>query len=206
MLPRQGWFWFIPLHEDLASVGVVAEGSYLTRENVRDPAAIFQRELALSPWIQSHLAPGRQIGSYYLTSEYTHHAKHCYAPGLLLAGDAFCFLDPVFSSGLLLALKSGVMAGETIHQALVEQDFAPEHFAAYGQTLRHGIENMRKLIYAFYNENFTFAKVISRHLCLASAVTECLAGDVDQDFSSLWSAISEVAPLPDPVPCGQPMI
>ena len=71
-----------------------------------------------------------QVGEYYITSEYTHHSKHCYRDGLLLVGDAFCFLDPVFSSGLMLALKSGVMAADAVHEALVMKDISPARFAA----------------------------------------------------------------------------
>src|SRR5439155_47591 len=79
--------------------------------------------------------------------------------GLLLVGDAYCFLDPVFSSGVMLALKSGVMAGDAVHAALLARDFSPQRFADYATKLREGIENMRKLVYAFYNPNFSFREL-----------------------------------------------
>ena len=66
------------------------------------------------------------------------------ARGLLLVGDAFAFLDPVFSSGVMLALKSGTLAADAVHQAIVEKDFSPGRFAGYGQFLREGVENMCK--------------------------------------------------------------
>jgi len=110
-VPEKGWFWYIPQHNDMVSVGVVAEGKYLTRGGVKAPEDIFRREVEENQWIKRHLARGSQTGAYYLISEYTHHAKHCGERGLLLVGDAFAFLDPVFSSGVMLALKSGVLAG-----------------------------------------------------------------------------------------------
>src|SRR5215475_14204720 len=113
-VPEKGWFWYIPQHNNMVSVGVVAEGKYLTRDGVKSPEAIFKREVEQNLWIQDHLACGRQTGPYYLTSEYSFHTRHCAMEGLLLAGDAFCFLDPVFSSGLMFALKSGILAAETI--------------------------------------------------------------------------------------------
>lgn len=205
MVPEKGWFWHIPQHNDMVSVGVVADGKYLTREGVKSPEAIFQREIEQNLWIKDHLSVGEQVGQYFIISEYTHHARHCYTDGLLLAGDAFCFLDPVFSSGVMLALKSGVLAGDTVHQALVEGDFSSERFAAYGSTMRRGIENMRKLVYAFYDSNFSFRAVIAKDPALAGDITDCLSGDVNKDFSRLWKAISECAQLPEVLPYGQPL-
>ena len=204
-VPEKGWFWHIPLHGDRVSVGVVAEGRYLTRGGVKDPRAIFEREIHQNLWIKDHLSTGRQVGPYYVTSEYTHHARHCYAPGLLLVGDAFCFLDPVFSSGLMLALKSGVLAGESVHAALAAGDLSPDRFAAYGATLRQGIENMRKLVYAFYNPAFSFKAVIEKYPDAAGDITDCLSGDVNKDLSGLWAKIREFAPLPDELPVGAPL-
>lgn len=205
-VPEKGWFWYIPQHNDMISVGVVAEGKYLTREGVKSPEAIFQREIGQNVWIQEHLAPGEQTGPYFITSEYTHHSRHCYSDGLLLVGDAYCFLDPVFSSGVLLALKSGVMAGDAVHQALVDRDFSPERFTAYGTTMRQGIENMRKLVYAFYDPNFSFRSVVDKYPDLAGDITDCLSGDVNKDLSPLWRAIAEFAPIPEVLPVGGPLM
>src|SRR5262245_52774436 len=154
-VPEKGWFWYIPLHNDLVSVGVVAEGKYLTRDGVKAPEQIFKREIEQNLWIKDHLASGTQGGPYYITGEFSFHSRYCGTEGLLLVGDAYCFLDPVFSSGLMFALKSGVMAGDAVHEALVARDFSPARFADYATALRQGIENMRKLVYAFYNPNFS---------------------------------------------------
>jgi flavin-dependent dehydrogenase len=204
-IPHKGWFWHIPLHGDLVSVGVVADGQYLTRGGQRDPEAMFKREIEENLWIKDHLSVGNQIGPYYVTGEYSFHSRYCGCEGLLLVGDAFAFLDPVFSSGLMLALKSGVMAGDAVHEALIARDYSPERFGAYGVALRRGIENMRKLVYAFYNPGFSFKQVIDKYPEAADEITDCLSGDVDKDFSRLWKHISEFAPLPDDLPYGQPL-
>ncbi|HEV8541337.1 MAG TPA: NAD(P)/FAD-dependent oxidoreductase [Verrucomicrobiae bacterium] len=204
-VPEKGWFWYIPLHDDLVSVGVVAEGRYLSRLGLKDTKAIFDREVTQNKWIEEYLAPGQQTGDYFITGEYTYHSKYCATEGLLLAGDAFCFLDPVFSSGVLLALKSGVMAGDAIHEAIVARDFSPARFTDYGKMLREGLENMRKLVYAFYNENFSFRSLTDKYPDLASDITDCLSGDVNKDFSKLFNAITEFAPVPEPLPCGLPL-
>lgn len=205
MIPEKGWFWHIPQHDDMVSVGVVAEGKYLTRGGVKDLKAIFHREVEENLWIKDRLSVGQQAGDYYITSEYTHHSSHCYRDGLLLVGDAFCFLDPVFSSGLMLALKSGVMAADAVHEAIVAKDFSPARFESYGRTLREGIENMRKLIYAFYDPEFSFKKVIDKYPDMAGEITDCLSGDVNKDFGKLWKAIEEFVPLPKEMPLGEPL-
>ncbi|MBL9175278.1 MAG: tryptophan 7-halogenase, partial [Verrucomicrobiales bacterium] len=189
---------------DMVSVGIVAEGRYLTRDGVREPREIFQREVAENQWIREHLATGESTGDYHLTSEYSRHSRYCAAPGLLLVGDAFAFLDPVFSSGVMLALKSGQMAAEAVHEGLISGNLSSARFAGYGAHIRRGVENMRKLVYAFYDPRFSFREVIQRYPDAAGEITDCLSGDVNKDFSRLWSRIREFVPLPEDLPYGEP--
>ncbi len=205
-VPEKGWFWYIPQHNDMVSVGIVAEGKYLTRDGVKDLAQIFAREVEQNLWIKKYLSSGQQVGEFFVTNEFSFHAKFCASEGLLLCGDAFCFLDPVFSSGLMLAMKSGVMAGEEVSKAIGENNFSPARFSDYGKNLREGIENMRKLVYAFYNPNFSFRKLTDKYPDLAGDVTDCLSGDVNKDFSKLWKAVSEFAEVPENLPYGMPLI
>jgi len=203
-VPEKGWFWYIPLHDDVVSVGVVAEGKYLTRGGIKSPERIFKREIEQNLWIKDHLSIGAQFGEHFITGEYSFHSQYCASEGLLLVGDAFCFLDPVFSSGLMLALKSGIMAGDAVHEAILAKDFSPERFENYGATLRQGIENMRKLVYAFYDPNFSFRTLTDKYPDLAGDVTDCLSGDVNKDFTKLFNAVAEFAPVPEPLPYGLP--
>jgi len=204
-VPEKGWFWHIPQHNDMVSVGVVAEGKYLTRGGVKGPREIFHREVEENQWIKEHLASGQSTGEYFITSEYSRHSRYCAAPGLLLVGDALAFLDPVFSSGVMLALKSGQLAGEAIHAGLLAGDLSPARFAGYGTAIHQGIENMRKLCYAFYDPNFSFREVIERYPEAGGQITDCLSGDVNKDFSQLWSWIREFVPLPEDLPYGGPL-
>jgi flavin-dependent dehydrogenase len=204
-VPEKWWFWYIPQHNRMISVGVVAEGKYLTREGVKAPEAIFKREVEQNLWIKEHLARGRQTGPYFITSEYSHHARYCGTDGLLLVGDAFCFLDPVFSSGVMLALKSGVLAADAVHQGLVEGDLSPGRFTEYARMLRTGVENMRKLVYAFYDPKFSFRTLTNKYPDAVGEVTDCLSGDVNKDFSQLWRWIEEFVPLPAALPVGAPL-
>lgn len=203
-VPEKGWFWYIPQHRDMTSVGVVAEGKYLTRDGVREPKDIFNREIEQNAWIKQHLACGTQVGSYFITSEFSWRSRYCAAHGLLLAGDAFGFLDPVFSSGVMLALKSGMLAADAIKAAFDAQDFSADRFTEYSRQLREGLENMRKLVYAFYDPNFSFRKLTNKYPEMAGEVTDCLSGDVNKDFSALYKAVAETAEVPEPLPYGAP--
>ena len=205
-VPEKGWFWYIPQHNDIISVGVVAEGKYLTRDGVKDPKEIFLREVKQNKWIEEHVSCGTIVDQFRLINEYTQHARHCASEGLVLAGDAFCFLDPVFSSGLMFALKSGVLVGDYVHQAIVDKDFSPARFAGYGKTLREGVENMRRLVYAFYDHNFSFRKLTDKYPEMHGEVTDCLSGDVNKDYTKLYQAISEFATVPEPLPYGAPLV
>jgi len=205
-IPEKGWFWHIPQHGDRISVGVVAEGKYLSRDGVRDPKAMMDREIENNPWMREHLATGQQVGEYWITSEYSRHSKYGSSPGLLLVGDAFAFLDPVFSSGVMLALKSAVLAADAVHEALEAGDVSPQRFAGYGAAIRVSVENMRKLVYAFYDPNFSFKDLIMRFPEAGAAVTDCLSGDLGRDYSVLWAQISEFVDLPSDLPYGAPLV
>lgn len=204
-VPEKGWFWHIPQHDDMVSVGIVAEGKYLTRGGIKDPQTMFEREIGQNQWIKDRLSVGECTGEFWLTSEYSRHSKFCAAPGLLLVGDAFAFLDPVFSSGVMLALKSGVLAGEAVHKGLLAGDLSPERFAEYSAQIREGVENMRKLVYAFYDPNFSFKDVVMKYPELGAEITDCLSGDLNKDYSQLWNRIREFVPLPDNLPYGVPL-
>jgi flavin-dependent dehydrogenase len=202
-VPERGWFWYIPLRGDTVSVGVVADKDYLFSET-KDLATIFQREAEKNLWIKEHLAEGQQTGSYFATSEFTYRSKFCAADGLLLAGDAFAFLDPVFSSGVFLALESGVLAADAIDEALKAGDVSGARFADYGDRLCAAMENMRRLVYAFYDTGFSFGRMLKQYPDLRGRLTDCLIGDLfEEKYQELFDAISEFAPLPEPLSHGR---
>ena len=75
-VPEKGWFWYLPLPDDMVSVGIVAERDYLYRDQ-RDPETIFDREVAAQPWIRERLAPGKRMGEFRVTGDYSYRSRHC---------------------------------------------------------------------------------------------------------------------------------
>jgi flavin-dependent dehydrogenase len=204
-VPKKGWFWYIPLPDDTVSVGVVAEHDYLY-DGTRDLETIFHREVKKNAWIEQHLAVGQQTGPYRVTGEYSYRSRYCAANGLLLAGDAFAFLDPVFSSGVFLALRSGEMAGDAADAALTAGDFSASRFDEYGEQLCDGIESMRRLVYAFYDHEFSFRDFLSDYPELKGDMTDCLIGNLFRDFEPLFNAVSKFASVPEPLAHGKALV
>ena len=200
-LPGKGWFWYIPLPEDTVSVGVVAERDYLYREG-KDLQAVFDREVKANRWIEDHLAPGLQCEPIRVTAEYSYRSRYCAGDGLVLAGDAFTFLDPVFSSGVLLALLGGERAAHAVDAALEARDVRAERFADYGADLCAGVEAMRKLVYAFYEETFSFGRLLKSRPDLRGDLTDCLIGNLAKDFRPLFEAVGNFARVPEPLSYG----
>ena len=203
-VPDKGWFWYIPLPGDILSVGIVAEKDYLYRDT-HDLKTIFHREVAVNKWIEQHLAAGQQVGEYRVTGEYSYRSRHCAGDGLLLIGDAFAFLDPVFSSGVFLALRSGEMGADAADAAITAGDCSASRFREYGEQLCKGIESMRRLVYTFYDHEFRFRTFLTRYPDLKGEMTECLMGNLWQDFDPLFQAVAEFASVPAPLAHGQPL-
>jgi flavin-dependent dehydrogenase len=205
-LPGKGWFWYIPLEDDVISVGVVAEKDYLFRDGVKDLEVIFQRCVLENRWIQDHLEVGKQFGPYRVTGEYSYRSRYSAVDGLVMAGDAFAFLDPVFSSGVFLALKTGELAADAVHEALAAGDVSASRFSAYSETACQGIESMRRLVYAFYDPAFSFRAACAKGPEISGRFTDCLSGDLFRDYDDLYSVVSEFAEMPSPLPHGRPLL
>jgi len=202
-LDNKGWFWNIPLSEDRVSVGVVADKDVLFGET-KDIAEIFERELQKQGWLRGRLKHARRIDEFRVTSEFTYRSRYCAADGLVLIGDAFSFLDPVFSSGVYFALATGVLAGDAIHAALEAGDTTAARFTEYGEAFQRQVEPMRKLVYAFYDDGFSFGSFLKKYPDLRPQVTDILIGDLEQDYDAFFETMSEFAKLPEPLPHGLP--
>src|SRR5260370_16124233 len=172
-VPDKGWFWYIPLAGNVVSVGIVAEKDYLYNGS-KDLAEIFHREVGNNVWVQQHLAVGEQFGPYRVTGEYSYRSRYCSANGLVLIGDAFAFLDPVFSSRVFILLCSGERGADALDQAVTDGDYGAARFESYGAGMCRGIEGMRRLVYAFYDHAFSFRHFVNEYPHLAGDLTDCL--------------------------------
>ena len=191
-IPEKGWFWYIPLADDVASVGVVAEPSYLYRET-RDPEAIFCREADDCAWIKDHLAPGTYLGPMRVTGEFSYRSTQVGGDGFCMVGDAFAFLDPVFSTGVFLALKSGEMAADAIHEGLNAGGVTAATFDGYRRDLHWALDQFRQLVLSFYDHTFSFGDFVRAYPDLHPRLVDALVGNVFTDLQQLFDALREFA-------------
>ena len=118
-------------------------------------------------------------------------------------GDAFAFLDPVFSSGVFLALKTGELAADAVEAALQAGDVSADRFAGYGETVCAAMERMRKIVYAFYDEEFSFGKLVRNNEGMHKVLTDLLIGDLfEEKYQDLFAAVDEIAKTPEPLDYG----
>jgi flavin-dependent dehydrogenase len=204
-LEDKNWFWYIPLRDDIVSVGAVGDKEYLFKDT-SDLAAIFEREVKKNAWIQEHVSPGTLEGKYRVCVHKSYRSKYCAKEGLVLVGDALSFIDPVFSTGMHLTLVSGELAAEAIIDGFEKSDLSGRQFREYGETMCRRIEILRRLVYAFYAKDFSFKQIIMKYPNLKGAITDCLIGNLDQDFTELNAALSEFLDLPKTIEHGRAKI
>jgi len=178
---KQGWFWYIPLHDDTVSVGVVAAYDYLFKDrNSKDPELIYAEEMAKCLGLGSRIESAQQVGPVRVAKEYSYRSQQVAGDGWVLVGDAFGFLDPLYSSGILLALKSGELAADAIAAGLAVGDTSAARLGAWGPGYIRGMERIKRLVCEFYN-GFNFGKFVKRHPGLKGHITDLLIGDLFND-------------------------
>ena len=174
---KKGWFWYIPLHNNIVSVGIVAAFDYLFDKARGDHETIYNEELDRCPAVKERVAIGRRAAGYFATKDYSYRASRCSGDGWVLVGDAFGFLDPLYSSGVLLALKSGQMAADAVVAALAAGDVSQARLGAWEKEFTDGMDRMRRLVVEFY-EGFSFGKFIRRYPHFKGHLTDLLIGDL----------------------------
>lgn len=197
---RDSWFWYIPLSDDVVSVGVVGAISYLLQGRGADAQTIFNQELAQCRPLQERLQRAEPLFPVKTTKDFSYRARRLAGEGWVLVGDAFCFLDPMYSSGVYLALKSGEMAADAIAGAFAQGDFSAAQLGGFGPELVRGMEAVRKMVYAFYAQDFSFAEFLKRHPECKQGVIDVLSGNLFSDrVEPIFGPLSAVCPMPDPI-------
>ncbi len=184
---KQGWFWYIPLHDDIVSVGVVASDDYLFRNRgTKDYETIYFEEVARCPGLQPRIANATRCEPFRAQKEYSYRARQAAGDGWVLVGDAFGFLDPLYSSGVLLALTSGALAADAIADGLAAGDTSERQLRRWEPQYNRGMDRMRRLVCEFY-DGFNFGQFVRQHPHLKNRITDLLIGDLFNDeVDVLW--------------------
>src|SRR5215468_6146839 len=195
-----GWFWYIPLENDVTSVGIVADPDYLVKGRGQDLAKIFREEVEKCEPCRRRVEGAERVDKIYSILDYSYRSKQNAGDGFILIGDAYGFLDPIYSSGVLLALKMAELAADAIHDAFKHGDFSGERLGQFQSKLDQGIESMRKLVYAFYHEGFSFSQFLRKYPEQRFHVINLLIGDVFREgVDEVYGPMSDFAEIPPPL-------
>ena len=176
---KKGWFWYIPLHNDITSVGIVRSFDELFAGG-REHEDIYNDEVANCVEIKRRVATGTRCDKFYATKDYSYRASRCAGDGWVLVGDAYGFLDPLYSSGVLLALKGGSMAADAVCAALAAGDTSAEKLGAWSEEFNKGMDRMRRLVCEYY-DGFSFGRFVKKHPDLKGHITDLLIGALFDD-------------------------
>ncbi|MGH7594737.1 MAG: NAD(P)/FAD-dependent oxidoreductase [bacterium] len=188
---RQGWFWYIPLHDDRVSVGVVAPFDYLFKGR-KSHEQTYIEEVERCPAVKERVSSGKRITGYFATKDYSYRATQAAGDGWVTIGDAFGFLDPLYSSGVLLALRSGEMAADAIVEGFQRGDLSAAQLGKWGALFNEGVDRMRRLVCEYY-DGFSFGQFVRNYPHLRGTVTDLLIGDLFTDrVDSVWQPMESL--------------
>lgn len=199
------WFWYIPLAGDVVSVGVVGPIDYLVKGRASDPAVVFDEEVALCPGLVPRIQGREKVAPMQVLRDFSYISDRIAGDGWILAGDAFGFLDPIYSSGVLLALKGAEFAADAIDDAFRSGDFSAARLGRHGPRFVAGMEDLRRLVYAYYAPDFHFKAFLDRFPECRAGLTGLLVGNVFRQSSvELYGKMAQVLDLPGYEPLALP--
>jgi flavin-dependent dehydrogenase len=194
-----GWFWYIPLNKDRVSVGIVSSPESLFGGR-KDPLAVLEQEIERCAPVRERVKAAARCLEVRVTSDFSFRSRRIAGDGWVLVGDAFGFLDPIYSSGVFLALKSGEMAADAIGRAFSGGDFSAATLGSWAPKFTVGMEAMRKLVYAFYTPGFSFKQFLMAHPQCKKNLVDLLIGDVFKEgITDIFGPMGEMCDLPAPV-------
>ena len=161
---KKGWFWYIPLHNDIVSVGIVAAFDELFKgRDGTDHEAIYFEQVERCPEVKRRIAMGTRCDGFRVQKEYSYHSREAAGNGWVCVGDAFGFLDPLYSSGVLLALKSGQLAADAIAEGLERGDPSAAQLGKWGPDFTRGMDRMRRLVVEYYEGFSSSGRFVKQH-------------------------------------------
>lgn len=174
---KRAWFWYIPLSNDIVSVGVVGNNDYLLKGRGA-PAETFCEELGKCEAVARRIVDATHEGQYHVAKEFSYWSHQHSGPGWVLVGDAFGFIDPVYSSGVYLALKSGELAADAVVEGFAKGDLSGDQLGGWAEDFKKGAQWIRKLVHAFYTDEFSFGQFMKAHPEHQGNLTDLLIGRV----------------------------
>jgi flavin-dependent dehydrogenase len=185
---EHGWFWFIPLADGATSVGAVVWPYYLKSRKV-PVREFFLNTIALCPALAERLKNAELISDPEATGNYSYSCRCSHGPGYMLVGDAYTFIDPMFSSGVLMAMVNGSAAAAALDTCLREPQREAAALRKFDRVLRHGPKEYSWFIYRITNPTMRDLFMAPRNdFRMKEAMLGLLAGDIYGD-TPIWRSL-----------------
>ncbi len=174
---KLAWFWYIPLSDGRVSVGAVGDNDYLLKSGM-SPQARFEWLRDRCPGVKRRLEHATLTTDLRVAKEFSYTTSQRSGDGWVLVGDAYGFIDPVYSSGVYLALKSGEWAADAIIDGLRIGDVSQRQLGRWTPQFDQGVHWIRKLVHAFYCNEFSFGAFMKQYPQYGRNLTDLLVGKV----------------------------
>lgn len=180
------WFWMIPLSEERMSIGVVLDAA-IFKQSKLTPEEFLDRSLEEQPVIASRMFAATRVLPAIVAADFSYRNQKLAGERWLLAGDAAGFIDPVFSSGVFLAVMAGEQAADTLQIVLDRPEKRRRLFARYERTVQRAMKVYLRFVDAWYSHEFIEVFLHPQNfLGLPPAVNAVLGGNVGTDFAIRW--------------------
>jgi len=177
---NRGWVWHIPIYDGITSVGAVTEKSDFLKSG-KDHETFFNELMGMTANTRHILNGAERVKPYYIEADYSYKIDRFTGPGWMLVGDAARFVDPIFSSGVSVAMRSGQFASNALMASLEEPSKEEAAFADYNETVDRGVQIWYEWITLYYRLQSTFTRLSSKPEYKAD-IQQLLQGEVfDKD-------------------------
>src|SRR5256714_5247045 len=180
------WFWLIPLSAERTSIGVVLDSETFRRSKL-SAEDFLEQALAEQPIIAKRTTNARRVSQVYVEADFSYRSARLYGDRWLLTGDAAGFIDPIFSSGVFLAVFSGERCADVLNEVLQRPRNMKRLFARYERSVNRAMDVYLRFVNAWYTKEFIEVFLAPRNvLGLAPAVNAVLGGNVGNSFPIRW--------------------
>jgi flavin-dependent dehydrogenase len=180
------WFWIIPLTPERTSIGVVLDSDTFKRSK-QTPEDFLEEAIREQPILAKRMQNARRVSEVYVASDFSYRSTKLYGDRWVMAGDAAGFIDPIFSSGVFLAVFSGELAADALHEVLAQPRMAKKLFPRYEKKVNRAMDVYLRFVDAWYTREFIEIFSAPREfLNLPPAVNAVLGGNIGNSFGVRW--------------------
>ncbi len=180
------WFWVIPISAEKTSVGCVMDQEEFARLKLT-PTEVFEQVRDSSSVMRERMREARLVGAIQATSDFSYRNRRLVGPRLMRVGDAAGFMDPIFSSGVFLAMFSGKLAAEVVRDSLAANNDGARRMAAYEKRVHAAMQFYWEMVENFYTTPFMEIFLEPREkFDLPAVVNAFLAGELEGGWTMRW--------------------